>query len=395
MHIKTMHKEKKKCCSAYLAAALFLACYCVQTVDSYRLRKTERRAGRKEVTAAKATGIQEGIVVFGRVFEKGSGFKSQVVDWARKTSSRAFVEDGSNYQADFTEWSQGQTHDTSSREAAWKRLASSLQCSDAQMLFRAVGPGASQFSLEQDSAPPMPLSQVPSACGYSMQSDPLALVMMVPYDGCNVAQEGGGHVLPMRWQGIPVSLWCPHSAASPNPTTVSQTPGNPGSVVVPEPSTEATTTAKLDMPTFQQYPFFFPFYSYYPFFPPPLPPTTTVPTTTAASTMSTTASLSTAAAGPHPMYPLPFNPSLYVPINWAFPGPFPESAEPTLTQTNLTEHWSLPFPHYSPYYYRSLPYNFFPHFPQYPIQMPEMYEQVQPDSMQYYFHDHSPAQVHF
>ncbi|KAK2822381.1 hypothetical protein Q5P01_022446 [Channa striata] len=348
-----MHEEKKRSCSAYLAAAVFLTWYLSQAVDCHRLKKTERRHGRKE-----------------------------------ENFPQAFIGDRSNYQADFAGWSQGQTHDTSSREAAWKRLATSLQCSGTQMLFKAMGPGASQFSVEQEGAPPMPLSQVPSTCGYSMQTDPLALVMIVPYDGCNVLQEGGGYVLPMRWQGMPLSLWCPKRAAN-APTTVSQMPGNPDAIVVPEPSTEAMTT-KPDTSTFPQHPLFFPVYSYNPFFLPPLP------TTTAAPTTSKTTTVSAAAARPPPMYPLPFNPSLYAPFNWAFLGPFPEPAEPTLTQTNLTEHWSLPFPQYIPFYYPSLPYRVFPRYPQYPIQMPEMMKRLQPDPMQYYhFHDRSPAQVHF
>lgn len=35
----------------------------------------------------------------------------------------------------------------------------------------------------------MPLSQVPPTCGYSMHKNSLALVMLVPYDGCNMVQE--------------------------------------------------------------------------------------------------------------------------------------------------------------------------------------------------------------
>jgi len=36
---------------------------------------------------------------------------------------------------------------------------------------------------------PMPLNQVPRYCGYGMQKNPLGLVLLVPYDGCNVVQE--------------------------------------------------------------------------------------------------------------------------------------------------------------------------------------------------------------
>ncbi|KAJ4939146.1 hypothetical protein JOQ06_028607 [Pogonophryne albipinna] len=95
------------------------------------------------------------------------------------------------------------TQVASPKDSSWKNMSPSLQCGSGQLKFRAVGSGASQFSVEQGNAPPMPLSQVPSTCGNSMQRNSHALVMLVPYDGCNMVQEGGSYVLPMRWQGIP------------------------------------------------------------------------------------------------------------------------------------------------------------------------------------------------
>lgn len=52
----------------------------------------------------------------------------------------------------------------------------------------------------------MLLSQVPSSCGYSMQRNSLALVMLVPYDGCNVVKEVGLMFMEMQdiaawWEG--------------------------------------------------------------------------------------------------------------------------------------------------------------------------------------------------
>ncbi|KAK5879442.1 hypothetical protein CesoFtcFv8_017811 [Champsocephalus esox] len=81
------------------------------------------------------------------------------------------------------------TQVASPKDSSWKSMSPSLQCGSGQLKFRAVGPGASQFAVEQGNAPPMPLSQVPSTCGYSMQRNSHALVMLVPYDGCNMVQE--------------------------------------------------------------------------------------------------------------------------------------------------------------------------------------------------------------
>ncbi|KAJ4920525.1 hypothetical protein JOQ06_022658, partial [Pogonophryne albipinna] len=81
------------------------------------------------------------------------------------------------------------TQVASPKDSSWKNMSPSLQCGSGQLKFRAVGSGASQFSVEQGNAPPMPLSQVPSTCGNSMQRNSHALVMLVPYDGCNMVQE--------------------------------------------------------------------------------------------------------------------------------------------------------------------------------------------------------------
>ncbi|XP_031698067.1 titin-like [Anarrhichthys ocellatus] len=213
-----MSKGRKKSAAVYLAAAILLMCCLVQTIDCYRLKKTGRREGRKEADSSKTIGVQEGKVVFGRVFKKGSGLESQVIDGTKKPSSNSSTEDAAAYQADFTGWSEGQVQDASSREAAWRLMSPSLQCGGDKMKFSAVGPGVSQFTVEQENTSPMPLSQVPYSCGYSMLRNSLVLVMLVPYDGCNMVQEGGSYVLPMHWQGIPVSLWCRAPAtAAPQP----------------------------------------------------------------------------------------------------------------------------------------------------------------------------------
>ncbi|XP_074507331.1 uncharacterized protein LOC141777188 isoform X2 [Sebastes fasciatus] len=357
MHDTMMRKGKRKSATVYLAAALILACYLAQTIDCYRLKKTERREGRKEAAAARTRGVQEGEIVFGRAYVKGSGLESPAADGTK---------DEAAYQADFAGWSKGQTQDTSSREAFWKRMATSLQCGGNQLKFRAVGPGASQFAVEQGNAPPVPLAQVPSTCGYNMQRNPLGLVMLVPFDGCNIVQEGGSYVLPMRWQGIPVSLWCPKPAA-PALTTAAPVPET-SQAPVPEPT---TNTKKPGIPQLPQYPFFPPFY---PYFRPPFPVTTAAPTTTTNPTTTTTAkpavgkpaapsAAPSAAPAPPSAVPFPFYPPFYPPFPW--PGPSPAAAKP------MPKPQPPQFPPYMPFYppYHPLP-QFLPPYPQYPTPKP-------------------------
>ena len=90
--------RKRKGAGVYLAAVVILTCYFAQTIDCYRLKKRERREGRKD--AETTNGFQEGTIVFGRAFEKGSGLDSQVTGGTKKSSSNVYVEDEGAYQAD-------------------------------------------------------------------------------------------------------------------------------------------------------------------------------------------------------------------------------------------------------------------------------------------------------
>lgn len=96
-----MRKGKRKSATAYLAAAVILTCYLAQTTDCFRLRKTERREGRKDAGAAKTIAVQEGTIVFGRLFQKGSGLESEAIDGTKRSSSNSSVEHEATYQADF------------------------------------------------------------------------------------------------------------------------------------------------------------------------------------------------------------------------------------------------------------------------------------------------------
>ena len=96
-HRQNRMMRKRKNVTVYLAVAVSLTCYLAQMIDCYRLRKTDRR---KDADAAKMIGVQEGKIVFGKVFEKGFSLESQVID--ENKSSNVPVEDGTAYQADFT-----------------------------------------------------------------------------------------------------------------------------------------------------------------------------------------------------------------------------------------------------------------------------------------------------
>ncbi|XP_041658343.1 proline-rich extensin-like protein EPR1 [Cheilinus undulatus] len=389
--------RKRRNASVYLALVVIFTCYLSQTIDCYRLRKTERGEGRTDDNAPKSTAVQEGRIVFGRVFERGSGSEPQALNGTQK-SSDVSSEDETAYQADFTGWYKGQMQDASSGGASWRRMSPSLQCGGDQMKFRVVGPGASQFAVEQGHAPPLPLSQVPPSCGYTMQKNPLSLVMSVPYDGCNMLQEGGNHVLPMRWQGIPVLLLCPGAGAAPNhppshPQVPLSQPANKNPYVsdpqvpqypshphyppqypsMPEPTKAPTTKTNVKKPGMPQFPVYPPYLPHYPSFPYPFPMTTAKPTT---SVPTTTAKPATSIHPPK--FPYPYFPPYYPPFPWPYPGPKPTTAAPTTTTKQTTTQMTTTKPTTKPQPPRFPPYFPYPPYYPYPPFFPPLYPPYQP-----------------
>ncbi|XP_037538159.1 uncharacterized protein LOC119415088 isoform X2 [Nematolebias whitei] len=195
-----MGTEQRKSTTACLAAAFILTCHLVQMSECLRLTKTERRAARKGFNVD----VQEGKILFGDVFEKQS---PPVTDGNWKTSSNASVEDETSYQADFAGWTQPEMDDALKEE--WNRRAAFLRCFRDHLMFRLLGPSASQLEVEQENEELMPLAMVPPKCGYKMHENSKAFVMMVPYNGCNMKQQDDDFKLLLRWRGNPFSLLCP------------------------------------------------------------------------------------------------------------------------------------------------------------------------------------------
>ncbi|XP_053294976.1 uncharacterized protein LOC128455302 isoform X1 [Pleuronectes platessa] len=68
---------------------------------------------------------------------------------------------------------------------------------------------------------PLPLSNLPQSCGYTIRSTRRDFVLVAPYDGCFVAHEEDSYVLPLRWCGLPVRMSCPvMKPSAPNPPMV-------------------------------------------------------------------------------------------------------------------------------------------------------------------------------
>ncbi|XP_038145181.1 uncharacterized protein LOC119786143 [Cyprinodon tularosa] len=75
------------------------------------------------------------------------------------------------------------------------------------MKFKVMGPGADELQLYMGNADPVPLSRMHETCGILVKRTPFGLILLVPYDGCGVKQNGT-HVLTMQWRKSVVNITC-------------------------------------------------------------------------------------------------------------------------------------------------------------------------------------------
>ncbi|XP_051258757.1 uncharacterized protein wu:fi34b01 [Dicentrarchus labrax] len=263
------------------------------------------------------------------------------------------------------------------------------------MKLRAMGPRAADLQLYMGNARPLHLLQVPETCGYSMKQNALGLILVVPFDGCNVIQENGNYVLSMSWLETPVKFKCPmltSSAVTPASTTpkaVQQpwklafphgarhkrhtkhplsNPYNaywqwynymymmaqaPSATTTTKPSTEKPPQTNPPASLNFYYPYYLPQYPYYALPPyPNVPVWTATPlaTTTAKTTgpltseMTTTAPSSTMTTQkiPNPYYPLYIPYPYYPPAGQPLPG-LPENSQ-VYYYHPVIQHYYGPYP---------------------------------------------------
>ncbi|XP_059385348.1 uncharacterized protein LOC132119423 isoform X6 [Carassius carassius] len=104
-----------------------------------------------------------------------------------------------------------------SNEEAWflsastklRRLGSSVQCSNDSMILRIPGPRTPHFLIDRGEQSPVPLSEMPASCGFSLKRARRDVSLVAPYRGCHVRQQGGSYVLPLIIMGAPVQMSCP------------------------------------------------------------------------------------------------------------------------------------------------------------------------------------------
>ncbi|XP_016096808.1 uncharacterized protein [Sinocyclocheilus grahami] len=70
-------------------------------------------------------------------------------------------------------------------------------------------------SNEEGEESPVPLSEMPASCGFSLKRARRDVSLVAPYRGCHVRKLGGSYILPLIIMGAPVQMSCPVSPLLP------------------------------------------------------------------------------------------------------------------------------------------------------------------------------------
>ncbi|XP_067287883.1 uncharacterized protein [Pseudorasbora parva] len=100
-------------------------------------------------------------------------------------------------------------------KAKLQRLGSSVHCANDSMTLHIPGSRMPRFLVDRGDQSPVPLSEMPASCGFSLKRVRRHVSLVAPYQGCHVRQQGGSYVLPLVVMGAPVQMSCPMSPRLP------------------------------------------------------------------------------------------------------------------------------------------------------------------------------------
>ncbi|XP_039518872.1 uncharacterized protein LOC120473221 isoform X2 [Pimephales promelas] len=106
-------------------------------------------------------------------------------------------------------------------KAKLRRLGPSVHCGNDSMTLRIPGSRTPHFLVDRGIESPVPLSEMPASCGFSLKRARRDVSLGAPYQGCHVRKQGGRYILPLFIMGAPMQMSCPVSPPLP---TVSCSP---------------------------------------------------------------------------------------------------------------------------------------------------------------------------
>ncbi|XP_056108604.1 uncharacterized protein LOC130086567 [Rhinichthys klamathensis goyatoka] len=101
-------------------------------------------------------------------------------------------------------------------KAKLRRLGPFVHCGNDSMTLRIPGQiRMPHFLVDRGVESPVPLSEMPTSCGFSLKRARRDVSLDAPYQGCHVRQQGGRYILPLFIMGAPVQMSCPVSPPLP------------------------------------------------------------------------------------------------------------------------------------------------------------------------------------
>ncbi|XP_053530165.1 uncharacterized protein LOC108254853 isoform X2 [Ictalurus punctatus] len=155
------------------------------------------------------------LVQTGRLIIGSSRITNETKNGIVKKVHDEYAGDTNGYQSDQPELTGSQLSTLMLR-----RWSPSVQCDDDSMSLHIQGSRVPNFLVETSEEGLVPLSQMPSHCGFSLRRAHREVALIAKYAGCNVAQQGNSYILPLWVSGVAVKMVCPVAC----PLTVSCSP---------------------------------------------------------------------------------------------------------------------------------------------------------------------------
>ncbi|KAB5536903.1 hypothetical protein PHYPO_G00112660 [Pangasianodon hypophthalmus] len=144
-------------------------------------------------------------VQFGRLLIGSSKTTNETKAGVVKKVYDEYAGDTNGYQSDQPDLTEG----SQLAKLMFRRWSPSVQCDKDSMTLRIQGRRVPNFLVETSEKGPVPLSLMPSHCGFSVKRARRDVALVANYDGCNVAQQGNTYILPLRVLGVAVKMACP------------------------------------------------------------------------------------------------------------------------------------------------------------------------------------------
>ncbi|KAI2659342.1 hypothetical protein H4Q32_023631 [Labeo rohita] len=129
-------------------------------------------------TGAISGAISKTTIHFGKLLIGGQG-----------TASDSEIKTSDLMSTDSDEYQSNEEAQFRLAKAKLRRLGPSVHCSNDSMTLHIPGPRTPHFLVDRGDESPVPLSQMPASCGFSLKRARRDVSLVAPYQGCHVRQQ--------------------------------------------------------------------------------------------------------------------------------------------------------------------------------------------------------------